>query len=136
MTPPPLSPGATALLAYIRAYDYVTHVECERVLAPHLEVKGDWALTHPTVENLLFWVNVSEAFLDVLTELLDGGHIWRVPAEVLSYAIDGKVLTLPIPKRVQKRYARPHWVPTCLRPIERVSVADRKKYAAPAREPV
>ena len=123
-----LSEPARVLLAYIREKDWVTYAEVERVLTPHISVKGNYAIEHPTIDNLLFWCGVSAEMCAVVNELFEAQQIWRVPAERLAYHIDGKVLGLPIPKRVQKRYAKPYWLPTCLRATERISAADRKKY--------
>ena len=127
-TPDHLSEPARVLLTYIREKDWVTYVEVERVLAPYIPVRGDYAIEHPTIDNLLFWCGVSAEVCAIVNELFEARQIWRVPAERLAYHIDGKVLSLPIPRRVQQRYAKPYWLPTCLRATEQISPADRKKY--------
>ena len=124
-----LSAPANVLLTYVRIHDYVTYPEIERVLSSHMSVKGDRCIEHPTIHNLLFWAGVSQELIAIVNELFEAGLIWRVPASSLSYMIDGGMLRYPIPKRVRKQgYAKPHWVPTCLRPIECVSNTDLEKY--------
>ena len=130
-----LSPGATALLAYIRANDYVTYAEMPRVLSSFMPVKGDLSAEVGHVPNLVLWVGMSQEWIQTLNELFTAGLIWRQPCPVLSYMVDGKVLTLPVAKRLPKGgYKTPHWGPTCYRPIEKISPAEKQKYAKTKKE--
>jgi hypothetical protein len=49
---PPLSPGAQAVLAYVRAEDWVTYAATEEELAPHIVVEGDGGIAMGGFVNL------------------------------------------------------------------------------------
>jgi len=116
-----LPPAAVALLAYIRANDYVTFAEMPKVLAPFMETQGQVAAEAPQVPNLLFWVGMSQAWVDTLQALFTAHLIWQEPCSLASYLIDGAMLPFPLAKRPPKGgYATPHWGPVCFRPIEHI----------------
>jgi hypothetical protein len=124
-----LSPAAHALLRYIREQDYVTFAEMPRLLAPFMETKGQMAAEIQHVPNLILWLGMSPAWIETLNELFATGLLWRQPCSVLSYAVDGALLHLPVAKRPPKHgYATPHWGPVCFRPIEHISPKERGKY--------
>jgi hypothetical protein len=117
--PAALSLAAQVALAYIRKRDYVSYVELDRVLRPHIPTQGDWAATDPHYPNVVFWAGMSEEWLDVLQELLDAQLVWRDVASRLTYMIDGRTLKFPLVKRLPDGgYKQPHWAPICFRPIE------------------
>lgn len=60
-----------------------------------------------------------------LTELLDEQVIHMVPAQFLTYLIDGATLTLPLAKSTVD-YKQPHWLPVVLRPVPHPDQRKRK----------
>jgi hypothetical protein len=124
-----LSPQALALLIYVRDNDYVTYAEMPKVLAPLIPVQGTMAATVPAVPRLVFWLGMSQAWVDTLNALFAAGLLWREPCSTLSYLIEGAVLQLPLAKRPPRNgYATEHWAPSCVRPIEHIAPRERKKY--------
>ena len=114
----PLSPGAQAVLDYIRAQDWVTYVEIEKVLAPYIQVAGEGDIEMGDFANVALWGGVSRAFVDTVNEVLRTQLVCRQPVSVMRYLLDGTYLTLPLAKRLRD-YAKPRWLPVCFRPIER-----------------
>ena len=82
-----LPPAAAALLAYIRAHDYVTFAEMPKVLKPFMETRGEMAAEAPQVPNLLFWAGMSEAWVETLQALFTAHLIWQEPCSLTSYLI-------------------------------------------------
>jgi hypothetical protein len=116
-----LPPAAAALLAYIRANDYMTFAEMPKVLAPFMETQGAMAAEVPEVPNLLLWVGMSQAWVDTLKALFAAQLVWQEPCSLLAYLLEGTMLTFPLARRPPKGgYATPHWGPVCFRPIEHI----------------
>src|SRR5262245_62762834 len=113
-SPPPLSPGAQAVLDYIRAQDWVTYAEIKKVLAPYIQVAGNGGVAMGDFANVTLWSGVSRAFVDTVNEVLRTQLVARQPVSVISYLCDGTSLTLPLAKRL-RAYAKPHWLPVCFR---------------------
>jgi hypothetical protein len=104
---------AADVLAYIESHDHVTFAELARKW-PDEFTGGDLALlVHPDYPNMLLWSGVTEkgvAALDFVRPKTD-----LIPTVLLTYLIDGATLKLPIAKSARK-YKKPHWVPSVLRP--------------------
>ena len=124
-SPPPISPGAQAVLDYIRARDWVTYAEIEKVLATYIQVAGEGGIEMGDFANVTLWGGVSCAFVDTVDEVLRTQLVWRQPVSVMYYLLDGSSLTLPLAKR-RRAYAQPHWLPVCFRPIERCGAQKRR----------
>ena len=105
------------ILAYVGAYDWVTFTELQRKLGEHFNLRGDRCLE--LWPNGIIWLNMSEVFSETILKLKEEGRLAFAPADWLTYFIDRGVLDLPIAKRPprnkDKGYARPRWIPTCLR---------------------
>jgi hypothetical protein len=108
------------LLRRVRANDYVTFAELGRWFPAFRD--GDQRIEFR--DNLLLWEGVSEAGARALAELLEARHIVLYPANPLTYLIDGCSLALPLAKQV-KAYAKPHWWPVTLRPVEQLKPRER-----------
>ncbi len=125
-----------AIAAYVRAYDWVSFPELLRKLEPHVPggVRGEWAITLPDDPNLILWTGMSAPFLDAMRALRGRSAVFFHPARVLTYAIDGGLLRLPLARRLPKRgYTTPHWVPVCLRPVPLRAPAPGRKTAGRGR---
>jgi hypothetical protein len=109
-----------AILAYIEAYDYTTFAELQLRLGEHCDMSGPWAIE--ACPNGFLWAGMSEEFQQAFRQLREQGSIEVVPADPLCYLIDGMFPKYPIAKRVPrdkaKGYAKPYWLPVCLRPAK------------------
>jgi hypothetical protein len=103
-----------------------------------VHTRGRFVVEPMHLSNVLLWANMSAAWVEVLQELFTAGLLWREPCSLLVYLVDGGVLQLPLAKRLPKHgYAKPHWAPSVVRPIEHIAPATRAQFpqAAPARRP-
>jgi hypothetical protein len=107
-----------AMVAYVEENDYVTFAELSLRLGEYFNGTGDWALE--LWPNGILWTGMSEDFLQAYLNLKNQGIIDAVGVAPLVYLMDGAVLNLPVPKRLPrdkvKGYAKPYWLPICLRP--------------------
>ena len=60
--------------------------------------------------NIVLWSCLSAPVIDAIRQLQKQGRISVVPCETLTYAIDGKILKLPIATEAEI-YDSPHWCP-------------------------
>jgi hypothetical protein len=113
-----------AVLAYVRDNDYVTFVELQRRLGAYMDVKGDlcWELR----PGVVLWVEMSEAFAQLLRGLVQQKRLFLHPANWMTYMIDGGFLRLPVAKKAQD-YKKPHWLPVCLRLVPLPPERKRKR---------
>lgn len=96
----------TALFEYIQDRGGVTYIElCRDVTG----FAGDD--TAEGANNVIFWQGVNLDAYNALKGLMADGLIEPVGTSPLTYAADGALLALPIAKRLNKAYARPHWFP-------------------------
>lgn len=72
--------------------------------------EGEEVLHVANVENLILWTGLSRELHAVIVELEREGEIQFKVASLLSYAVDGFRLPLPIAKR-RRSYASPRWLP-------------------------
>lgn len=79
------------------------------------EVQGDFQFSLPGRPNTIMWAGVSEKFIEAFFCLRK--RIEPQPSSFLIYAMDGKVLRMPIAKRPKrgKDYKKPHWMPLTFR---------------------
>ena len=66
-------------------------------------------------ETLVVWTGLSKDGAEAVLSLVQTGEIHMTPTSMLVYAIDGRLLNLPIAKRVQS-YKRLHWLPVVFNP--------------------
>jgi len=64
--------------------------------------------------NIVIWSGLSQAIIDEIEGLRAAGVIEFKNASLLTYAIDGQYLGLPLAKR-RTHYRVPHWAPTYLK---------------------
>jgi hypothetical protein len=84
----------------------VTFVEI--VAAIGEQAQGDCTLGWPDLK-LALWDHVSADFISAFS--LAKTRIYPVPAQFLVYAMDGRLLNMPIAKQLKKPYKRLHWLP-------------------------
>lgn len=103
-----------ALIELIRERDHVSFTELERVLDERsVPTKGNQAIFIGT-ENVILWAGMSPEFVEAVLGLR--GRAEPEPCDMLVYLIDGRLLSLPLAKRIPKHgYKEPHWVPAVFR---------------------
>lgn len=102
----------------------VSMVEIERLLeSVGIDVRGEsaWGIFE---NNILMWANMSERFAAIMEQLRDRNRVVPTPTQVLVYAVDGKLLDLPLAKRMHK-YKKERWMP--------VEFNERKAASTPRR---
>lgn len=89
-------------------------VEVNRALEKAgMTVAGDYAID--LGQNLVAWADVSEEYVAAVRAALDTGQIHMRPTIALVYAIDGRILNMPVAQKVPKGgYKEPHWLPVSL----------------------
>jgi hypothetical protein len=80
----------------------------ELVSAIGEEANGDRELGWPQL-NVVLWTGVSENFIHSFNRAKE--RIVPAPTQVLTYAMDGTLLQLPIAKQLKKPYKSSHWLP-------------------------
>lgn len=90
-------------------------VEMERCLSPHIEVKGDRMIVNDN--NYVLWQGVSSRFVEIFQHLESNQFVELRRSDLLVYALDGRILDMPIAKRVSKQgYKTPHWLVATMYP--------------------
>lgn len=98
------------ILAFIKSRGKgVSMVELERGVEGFLD-QGSGRCLMLDQQNLTLWVDISENGAAALTNLIKAGKIDPIPCGTFIYAIDGKVLNIPIAKRA-KYYKKTRWLP-------------------------
>ena len=72
-------------------------------LAPWYELEG----------NIVLWIGWTKEAFEMIAELKATNQISFQPCEVLIYAVDGKVLKLPVVK-TNRKHKKPRWAPIVL----------------------
>lgn len=97
---------------YVKARGSVSFAELQTLLGA--DFKGDHYLTMKDNENLILWTGMSAEFVKLMSNLLNKGVYKVSEAHILSYAIDGSMLSYPIAKRPNHKYKTLHWLPVVL----------------------
>lgn len=117
----------------VRVRRHVSFAELERMIPGF---KGDsprrcFCLSeHP---SLVIWLNLSDEALLALEELRKAKKVFLNPCSYLVYLVDGKMLNLPIPKRMpRKDVKKDYWVPCVLdiEPTKEIARAVKKARAS------
>jgi hypothetical protein len=102
---------------YISEHRGVTFVELERLLSDEIEVRGEYNITSSKDDNIIFWINVSEQFADIINELIASGRVDISATRPFVYAVDGKQIAMDTAKQPPKDgYKNPHWLPLQFNP--------------------
>ena len=105
-----MSKISNVIFDYIKTKHYVSFVEIENIfLKSGFEYRGNLAIQHPSMSNVVVWIDWNQEAVDVIREVIDMG-VHYVPTAVLTYLTDGKVLDLPV-ARTRKDFKKMHWVP-------------------------
>lgn len=99
-----------AVVAYVERNQHVSYPELIRLLGPYMRVEGDMVTGPREFGEVVFWVGMSEEFVDLISRLTLAGRIHGHPAHLLEYMIDGGLLRIPIAKAA-RFYKKPHWFP-------------------------
>ncbi len=116
-----------AVMAYVRAYDWVTFAELCRKFEPFLESRGGFSIQSTLIPNLFFWYGLSDDFSEIILHLLHEKRIYYHPGQWLTYLADGEVLRMPLVQRKPGRqgFKKPHWLPVCLRVVPLPGIRSR-----------
>jgi len=74
----------------------------------------DWGTGILALNNIWFWVGMSERFCDVMSEIKKIAEIQPYPASPLVYLYDGLIPKYPVAKDFKRKYREPRWVPIVL----------------------
>ena len=105
---------------YVNQEDGATFIEIKKLLkqdyGEKIALNGEYALTAPADENLVFWAEMSEELTEIITELIEEKELMYVPTHPLPYMAEGGGLNLPIAKKPvpDNGYSQPHWTPVLL----------------------
>ena len=95
------------IVQIVKKRGYVTFVE---ILKEFPEERGEYGFCAPHLPNVILWPNISERLGYILRDLIESGEIHVHPSTQLIYAMDGKLIELPIAKKLFP-YKKPHWFP-------------------------
>lgn len=115
--------------------DYVSFAELDKHF-PEL-FGGNEVLIWPGCPNLIVWQGFSKEGADIIVDLLNSKKLYLYPSRPFVYALDGKLLKLPVAKRIWN-YKREHWLPMvlCPKPPEYYAKKEEaKKQAAKKKVP-
>lgn len=94
---------------FVKQRRYVSFAEIQNKYG-----KGKFSIVLPK-KNIFLWVQLPKEVVDAILNLIEEKKLFLHPSCLLVYFCDGKVLTLPIAKRIPKNgYKNPHWLPTVL----------------------
>jgi len=97
------------VVKYVTGREYVTFVELERLLKEHIDTTGEFCME--LAENVILWVNMSEAWVELMQRLLKEHRLFLHPSEPLVYFMDGGSLSMPLWKG--RKTKNPRWAPVC-----------------------
>jgi hypothetical protein len=101
------------LLAYIREHRYgLSFVNLKDAVGA--DADGNYELAYAPNPSILFWQGMSAEFVAAVGELMTERAIELNSTPSLTYMIDGRMLRLPLAKRL-RHYKEPHWAPVSVR---------------------
>jgi hypothetical protein len=111
-----LSPLAEEMAAYVRRVPGTSFVELEQVAASHgVDPAGDLALELDG-SGIVFWVGMSELFIDAVQEMIDARAAHMVPTVPLDWFADGKFPSGLLVARRPTRNGYREWAPVVFNP--------------------
>ena len=98
------------IMEYIKRHAGTTFAGLQRVFGEELDGEFSYGLIS---QNIVFWTKMNKEFIDIMHRLIKEKklEIFCSPSNFLCYVADGRALTLPIAKRVNHSYKKPHWIP-------------------------
>lgn len=103
--------------SYVEEKRGVSFVEIEGLLEDDIELRGEWALTHPEDPKVNFWVKMSEEFKTIIQDLRNENRVDINPCRPFIYIVDGSVPDIDIAKRPPADgYKTERWLPATLEP--------------------
>jgi hypothetical protein len=102
------------LLAYIREHEDhgLSFVNLKDAIGA--DADGETEIDHGEFDNIVFWTGMSLEFVAAFRELMTERVIELNSTPSLTYMIDGRMLRLPLAKRL-RHYKEPHWAPVTAR---------------------
>lgn len=94
----------------------VSFVELEREFPEEFE-GHEHALDLADCENIMLWQPVSLAMAGALNSASTDGRIVMKPAPQIVYLVDGKILGIPLARKL-RHYKAPRWLPVTFSPAE------------------
>lgn len=94
----------------------VSFVELEREFPGEFE-GHEHALNLTDCDNVVLWQPVSPAMAGAINSASTNGRIVMKATQPIVYAIDGKMLTLPLASKA-RHYKAPRWLPVTFSPAQ------------------
>lgn len=102
----------TKILDYVREKGGgVSMVELSRDIPGF---NGNRAMFSGEGTNIVVWNGISQEAIDALAELVQDNQIEVKATQPFVYLIDGGGLDLPLAKRTNHHYKKPHWLPVAI----------------------
>lgn len=98
---------AARISRYLTGRSGISLVEMARDI-PGFNGNSTWGSEE---NNVILWADMSASAIAAMKQLLSTGQIIPTPTNTLVYAYDGGAMDMPIATSVNRRYARPHWLP-------------------------
>ena len=106
---------ADEIFETVRVRRHVSFVELERMIPGFNGEDPHRCFCFSEHPSLVIWLNLSDEALAALEELRKAKKVFLNPCSYLVYLVDGKTLSLPIPKRMPKKDTKKdYWVPCVL----------------------
>lgn len=93
----------------------VSFVELEREFPEEFDGQ-EHAMYLTGYDNILLWQPVSQAMAGALNSASNNGRIVMKATQPIVYAIDGKMLRLPLASKA-RHYKTPRWLPVSFSPV-------------------
>jgi hypothetical protein len=102
------------ILGHIRQFEHASYLELEHFLSEHnVEVAGNHEIA--CSNNIITWINLSDAVSTALLNLLDSKRLFESPTSLLVYLQNQKWPELPVLHSYPKEPLKtPHWLPVVL----------------------
>ena len=94
----------------------VSFVELEREFPEEFDGQ-EHAMYLTGYDNILLWQPVSQAMAEALNSASNNGRIVMKATQPIVYAIDGKMLRIPLARKA-RQYRTPRWLPVTFSPAQ------------------
>jgi hypothetical protein len=109
-----LSNMAKQIYDYVLKNGHVSFVELSKHIPGFYNPDDSTMYTFAKYPNIVIWMNVSDEAVQAMEELVKSNRVFLNPCSSMVYLADGKILLLPIPKRVPPVNEKLWWVPCVL----------------------